>query len=492
MKNQSNQNDEKTPSAKPVKGKAVEEDVVGKVTQDAEDQSASDKPVPAEATTVTEKDSPKATGKAAQKKPETRVEKKPPNTPKKTTAAAGKKEKKPPEATVKTVDVAGMEEESAKGKIREEKQEEKKEKKGSSTGLSIVALVLAILTALGAYYLYLQGRQQNLQEQQQNAALLERLGELQSRIDGNRSSIDANQQQLRRLSQLETLKQEIGAIRSEVDNAIAVRQRIEAEQQALNTALKEMSTTLGRTTLAWRLAEIEYLLIVANTRLTLERDHRTALAVLQTVDQKLRAIGDPAFVPVRQSIANEITALKAMVAPDITGLALTLASLVGRVEDLPLRDAPHVRTAGSVVGNGEENTQPLDWANIPGAIWRDIRGLVVVRREDKPIEPLRAPEEAWYLRQNLQLKLEQARLSLLRHETALFHQLLDEATHWLKAKFDEESAAVQGMLESLQNLQQADLQPSLPDISDSLRVLRQDMQGLGIEVEAAQREGGEQ
>ncbi|MCF6364507.1 MAG: uroporphyrinogen-III C-methyltransferase, partial [Gammaproteobacteria bacterium] len=133
-----------------------------------------------------------------------------------------------------------------------------------------------------------------------------------------------------------------------------------------------------------------------------------------------------------------------------------------------------------------------DWADLPSAIWKDIRGLVVVRRADKPIEPLQAPTEAWYLRQILQLKLEQARLSLLRHETALFHQLLDEAAYWLTANFDAESAAVKGMLESLQNLQQADLQPSLPDISDSLRVLRQYMQSLGIEVEAAQREGDTQ
>ncbi len=485
MKNQNNRNNEKTPSAKPAKGKAAEDDRDVVATQGAEDQSASDKPVPTGTTTVTEKDSPKVTGKVAQKKPETSMEKKPPKTPEKTIVSAGEKEKTLPDGTVKTVDAGGMEGERAKEKIGKVKREGKEEKKGSGTGLSVIALVLVVLTALGVYYLYLQG-------QQQSVALAERLGELQSGIDGNRSSIDANQQQLTRLSQLETLKQEIGAIRGEVDGAASVRQRIEAEQQALNTALTEMSTTLGRTTLAWRLAEIEYLLIVANTRLTLERDHRTALVVLQTVDQKLRAIGDPAFVPVRQSIANEITALKAMVEPDITGLALTLASLIEKVEGLPLRDAPPVRVAEPSVSNGGENARSLDWADIPGAIWKDIRGLVVVRREDKPIEPLRAPSEEWYLRQNLQLQLEQARLSLLRHETALFHQLLDEAAHWLKAKFDDESAAVKGMLESLQNLRQADLQPSLPDISDSLRVLRQDMQSLGIEVEATQREGGEQ
>jgi len=480
MKNQSNQNNEKSPSAKPVKGKAAEEhkDVVGRATQDAkaEGHSASDKPEQTTAVTATDKDKPKLTGKAAQKKPETSAAKKPPNTPKKTATVTEKKETKSPSATATTADVPGV----------EEKETAKEEKRGSA-GLfvAILALLLAVLTALGVYYLYLQG-------QQQSAAMAERLGELQSSINGNRLSIDANQQQLTQLSQLETLKQEISAIRSEVDSATSVRQRIEAEQQALNTALTEMSTTLGRTTLAWRLAEIEYLLIVANTRLTLEHDRRTALAALHSADQKLRAIGDPAFVPVRQAIANEITALQAIVEPDITGLALTLASLAETVESLPLRDTPPVRTAGPTVTGGEKDYQSLDWADIPSAVWKDIRGLVVVRRADKPIEPLRPPSEEWYLRQNLQLKLEQARLSLLRHDTALFHQLLDEAAHWLRANFDEESAAVKGMLESLQNLQQADLQPSLPDISDSLRVLRKHMQSLGIEVEAAQREGSEQ
>ncbi len=472
MKNQSNQNNEKSPSAKPVKGKAAEDDrdVVDRATQDAkaEGHSASDKPEQTKAVTATDKDMPKVAGKAVQKKPETSVEKKPPNTTEKTTTGAKKEEKKPPDVSANMADVAEI--------------EETEEKKGSA-GLfvAILALLLAVLTALGVYYLYLQGQQQN----QQSVALAERLGELQS-------SIDANQQQLTQLSQLETLKQEISAIRSEVDSAASVRQRIEAEQQTLNTALMEMSTTLGRTTLAWRLAEIEYLLIVANTRLTLEHDRRTALTALQTADQKLRAIGDPAFVPVRQAIANEITALKAIVEPDITGLALTLASLVEKVDSLPLRDTPLVRTAGPTVTGGQKDYQSLDWADVPSAIWKDIRGLVVVRRADKPIEPLRPPSEAWYLRQNLQLKLEQARLSLLRHDTALFHQLLDEAAHWLRANFDEESAAVKGMLESLQNLQQADLQPSLPDISDSLRVLRKYMQSLGVEVEAAQREGSEQ
>lgn len=379
-------------------------------------------------------------------------------------AGAGKKP--PADTTAKPADIARLE-----------------EKKPSTASLWIgsVALLLAILAGLGVYHLYLQG-------QQQSAALEKRFGELQASIDGNQSSIAANQQ---KLAQLESLKQQVEAIRSEVDSAASVRQRIEAEQQAINTAMAEMASTLGRTTLAWRLAEVEYLLIVANTRLTLERDLHTALVALQTADQKLHAIGDPAFVPVRQAIADEITALKAVAEPDITGMALTLASLAESVDSLPLRNTQPARTAGPAASSSKEDYQSMDWSAIPSAVWKDLRGLVVVRRVDKPIEPLLPPTEEWYLRQNLKLKLEQARLSLLRHETTLYHQLLDEASEWLKAYFNTESSEVKGMLESLQQLQQAELQPKLPDVSESLRILRQHIERLGAEVEPVQREGGE-
>ncbi len=471
MKNQSDQNNQskqKNVPAKPARGKA------------AKDPSVTGEPGQPETAGTTDKDAPKPGEKPAQKKPEDAQGKKSPSGSEKPlskpekaagTSKAAKKpasgdEKPPSSPTAKPAAVAGAE-----------------EKKASAAGLWIgsVALLLAILVGLGAYYLYLQG-------QQQSAVLEERLGELRASIDGNQSKIAAHQQQL---AQLEALKQQIDAIRGEVDSAASVRQRIEAEQQAINTRMTEMVATLGRTTLAWRLAEVEYLLIVANSRLTLARDLRTALVALQTADQKLRAIGDPAFVPVRKAIADEITALKAVAEPDITGMALTLASLAGTVDSLPLQNTQPAHSSTPAVSNGKKDYQSLDWSDIPGAVWRDLRNLVVVRRVDKPIEPLLPPSEAWYLRQNLKLKLEQARLSLLRHETALYHQLLNEADDWLKAYFNTESRAVKGMRESLQQLKQAELQPNLPDISESLRILRQHIESLGAAVEPAQREGGE-
>ncbi len=410
-------------------------------------------------------ESPKTTPEKAKDIPKVSEKVTPERAQTKSAGIISSKVEKKPQTTAKTT--------SAKKKPTEKKPSPK-----AGLLLAILAIVLAIAAGVGVYFLYQQ-------DQIQSAALAERLGELQSSINGN-------QQKLTRLSQLDTLKQEIDTVRSEVGNITSVNQRIEAEQQALNTALAAMSAKLGRTTVAWRLAEIEYLLITANTRLSLEHDRRTTLVALQTADQKLRAIGDPVFVPVRQTIALEITQLKAVQEPDITGMALTLGSLAKAVDDLPLVDTQPVRTSGPTAANSRTEYESQKWADIPSAIWNDIRGLVVVRRVDRPVEPLLPPAEEWYLRQNLQLKLEQARLSLLRHNTTLFRHELDEAAEWISAYFDKESSAVTSLLDTLQTLKKTDLQPSLPDISDSLRVLREHMKRLGQEVEAAQREGNEQ
>lgn len=353
-------------------------------------------------------------------------------------------------------------------------------KRGSAAGLfiAVLAVLLALAAVAGIYYLYKQ-------EQVQNAVLADRFVALQS-------GIDSNQQKLTELSRLDTLKQEIDAVRAEIGNVTNVSQRIEAEQQALNTTLAAMTTKLGRTTVAWRLAEIEYLLIIANNRLRLEQDRNTALVALQTADQKLRAVGDPAFVPVRQSIASEVTGLKAVQAPDITGMALSLGSLARAVDELPLLDTQPVLASGPADESSKVEYQSLGWADIPAAMWNDIRSLVVVRRVDRPIEPLLPPAQEWYLRQNLQLKLEQARLALLRHETTLFRHQLDEAAEWISAYFDVESGAVASLLDDLEALKKKELQPTMPDISTSLRLLREQMKGLGEEVEAAQREDSEQ
>jgi uroporphyrin-3 C-methyltransferase len=98
---------------------------------------------------------------------------------------------------------------------------------------------------------------------------------------------------------------------------------------------------------------------------------------------------------------------------------------------------------------------------------------VRVRRHDQPIEPLLTIEEEWYLYQNLRLKLEQARLAVMQRNNKLMQQTLGEADAWLVRYFDTDAAAVGSLRESIATLKKTDVQPPLPDITQSRRLLHE-------------------
>ncbi|WP_455365238.1 uroporphyrinogen-III C-methyltransferase, partial [Kaarinaea lacus] len=99
-------------------------------------------------------------------------------------------------------------------------------------------------------------------------------------------------------------------------------------------------------------------------------------------------------------------------------------------------------------------------------------GLFKVQRTDQPIAPLLPPEEKHYLVNNLGLKIELARMALMKNDTELFRQNLSDIEKWTKTYFDVEDSSVDQLLSTLQSLKQVDLDPPLPDISASLRELR--------------------
>jgi uroporphyrin-3 C-methyltransferase len=236
----------------------------------------------------------------------------------------------------------------------------------------------------------------------------------------------------------------------------------------LNQQFQALAADKGKDPMLWRLAEVEYLLSVANQQLILERDVNTALTALQDADRRLEAIGDPALIPVRKLIASESTALKSVDVPDVAGMALRLSSLVDNIQQLPLVSRERVKTDLAM-----DDSQLVDDVNeLMARIMKDLKGVVSIRRSDQPIEPLLPPEEQHYLAQNLGLKLEEARIALLRRDTDTFRQNLSDTREWVQRYFDPQSAAVNTVIATVDDLRDVELKPELPDISGSLRELR--------------------
>jgi uroporphyrin-3 C-methyltransferase len=370
-----------------------------------------------------------------------------PQSPKVEAAKTADKESKPAPAAKEAV--------GAKEKKDKEKTSSKPQAAGKPKRQFPIVAVLALLVggaAVGAgYYNYTHWQKNEAQGQslaKENAELRSQLSALQEQISGlHHQDLDFK------------LKDE------QLDSDFKLQSD---SLKQLSQQFQAMSAEQGRDPLLWRVSEVEYLLSVANNRLQLERDTDTALVALQDADRRLQAIGDPALIPIRKTIAGEITALNSVDKPDITGMALRLSALVDGIENLPLVNRARVKSDKEKSSSELVNSFSQFWANVV----KDLKGVVSIRRSDEPIEPLLPPDEQYYLSQNLGLKLEEARLALLRRDTHTFRLDLTDTRQWVEQYFDRDSAAVGNVITSVTDMQTVNLKPQLPDISGSLRQLR--------------------
>lgn len=342
--------------------------------------------------------------------------------------------------------------------------------------LAILALLIALATLIGGYFVWHEVQRQAEWQQQ-----------VLGQVDARGTALDTRLQTFK-----DRLDSDLAAAERSRRELEAAQRNLAGAQSGLEDALGTLRARVSRSHSDWTLAEVQYLLQVASLRVQLERDVTTAIAALTSADQRLRALADPGFTGVREEIVRELAALQAVALPDLPGIALTLDTLAGEVEKLPLKDA-QVRAAAAGESAAVAAEAQGDWwqriQQVLGTIWDALRSLVVVRRNDAPIGPLLAPEQQFFLYENLRLQLATARLAALRGETDIYRSSLKTAASWLDTHFDAQAAQVAAARGELERLAALDIRPALPDVSVSLRLLREQMQQIEPPVAAAPESG---
>lgn len=335
--------------------------------------------------------------------------------------------------------------------------------------ISSLALIVALVAIAASAFMWLGERGTDDDAAGNDAAM----ADVQNALQDLNDALDSNRQQLSALGDRDT------ELESNIENSIERTERLLQQQQrafeavpgrlsaveASLAALQGISTGVRDT---WTLAEAEYFMEIANAQLNLARNPELALTALELADERIAKLAAPGLTGVRQALADELLALESLEAPDIEGAALTLASLAGTVESLPLREG--------IVPPGQ---QPVDVADELSGMDRALASLksalsdvVSVRRTDQPVTPLLPPDAVYFLRTNLKLQLQAARLALLQNEQALFEQSLDDAADWLQEYFDTETTPVSSTLETISELRDSRFSLMRIDISRSLTLLR--------------------
>ena len=273
-----------------------------------------------------------------------------------------------------------------------------------------------------------------------------------------------------------------------LEQAAARRNELESESAGTQQALKSLNDRVdsldasladlrkrseeGRD--AWIKAEAASLLVAANEQTQIRADPALAIRALQEADERLKFLSDPRLIPVRQEITREANQLRALPQTDTVGMTASLSTLAAGVEKLPLKHGVPDHYLPEDAGTDTPSAPGLSlWDRFKASLSRLAHDMFTLRRHSQPMEPLLEPKEEFFLRRNLELRLDSARAALLERDNGTFQDSVSGASLWLSDYFDGRNPAVKSALQQLTSMQQQDIAPKLPDISYSLTLLRQ-------------------
>jgi len=240
-----------------------------------------------------------------------------------------------------------------------------------------------------------------------------------------------------------------------------------AEAQGQQTALQQLYQELSRSRDESVLSEIEQILSIASQQLQLAGNVQAALLGLQSADARLARSDRPQFIPIRRVIARDIERLKALPNVDVTGMVLKLDQVSSGIDHLPMIGDVRIPAPEPPPAAGESS-----WSRIGAVVWGEIKQLVRVQRIDGTDPALLPPDQSYFIRENLKLRLLNARLALLQRNEPVFKADIKMASQWIARYFDAHQKNVAAVSGTLQELQSAGLVVELPTLADSLAAVR--------------------
>jgi uroporphyrin-3 C-methyltransferase len=322
--------------------------------------------------------------------------------------------------------------------------------------------------------------------------------ELVRRQDSSQSEANIARDQARQAQDLSRdTAAKVALLDARLAEVAVQREQLEALMQSMNRSRDE--NVVG---------DVEASLRVAMQQGTITGSAEPLVAALRQADERLARYKQPRLEGVRRAVTRDLERIKAVSVVDVSTLTIKLDEVVRQIDDLPLlavaqpgRDQPAApqaaaahpatapaKTAGprkaapSTPAHAASDGEPgwwerlwdqagERWGTLSGDVWREARGLLRVTRIDHPEAALIAPEQAFFLRENLKLRLLNARLALLSRQFDTAQVDLREAQAMLDRYFDARSRKLSLTVELLRQVQGQARQVSVPRPDDTLAAL---------------------
>lgn len=254
--------------------------------------------------------------------------------------------------------------------------------------------------------------------------------------------------------------------------------------------LEELMQSLSRSRDENLVVDVESDLRLAQQQALLSGSAEPLLAALKSADMRLTRAAQPRLNPLQRAVTRDIDRIKRASVTDVPALMLKLDELARLIDELPVandmatnalarsqpatnaapqRDAP---ASGKSWLPGVDLTALQAWSGrVAGNVWTEASQLLRVSRIDQPEAALMAPEQSFFLRENLKLRLLNARLALLSRQTDAARADLTNASVWMGKYFDPAARKTQAAIQLLAQVQSQLKSTELPRIDETLAAL---------------------
>lgn len=312
----------------------------------------------------------------------------------------------------------------------------------NSQGKKLASVALLLVLALGAGFAYVH--------QQQKSEFNNQLQAVRAELKQTRDTLNA---------QLEQTVSKATSQATEITHRAETV--LEQQQKSIESLQLAVADIKGRRPNDWLLAEADYLVKLAGRKLFLEHDVETATQLMESADQRIAALNDPSLTALRKAMANDITTLKNIPLIDRDGLVLRLISLQQQIDSLPLANAILPADQPQTSQAVSENID--DWqTNLKNSLKAFADNFITFRSRDGNVIPLLSPTQHFYLRENLQAKLETAIKGVYTEQQTLYRTALDTAAQWSTSFFNPDDKAVQSFNAALAQLAEQQVQVEYP------------------------------
>ena len=290
---------------------------------------------------------------------------------------------------------------------------------------------------------------------QERVAVLEK--ELNDNFKNNKAHLDSAMHELRNIQ----------------DSTQHIAETVYTQVEALTKQQEAIVKIQTPTIKDWSLGEVHFLLQTAVQRFNLKQDQAGAIAAFKLADSLLVERGSLAFLPVRKQISEDIAAVNQYAIADTSALSQKIDTLLKELKPLPkpIESEAEIQeliptTAVQIGAQGEKNKE-----SIVARMTATINKAVVIRKEGKTLQAEMDIEAKERLYQLLSLRLETLRMMLLQGDDKNYHQQAKRIKELTKSYYPEKTNGK--LLKQLDDLDSANLAPTLPDVSRSLTLLEE-------------------